>query len=115
MDTLLVITHAPDQAVAQSLAEALVTRRLAACVNMLAPVRSVYHWQGALETAQEVPLLIKTTSAQYASVQQAIVELHPYELPEVIAVPIVRGLPAYLDWVAAETGGGSASGITGRA
>ncbi len=115
MDTLLVITHAPNQAAAQSLAQALITRRLAACVNVLAPCRSVYHWQGAVESAEEVPLLIKTTSAQYESLQRAIVELHPYELPEVIAVPVIRGLPAYLEWIAAETNSGLASGVAGQA
>jgi periplasmic divalent cation tolerance protein len=104
MDTLLVFTNAPDQATAQRLAQELIARRLAACVNLLAPCRSVYHWQGAVETAEEVPVLIKTTSAQYENLQKAIIELHPYELPEIIAVPVARGLPAYLNWIAAETG-----------
>jgi periplasmic divalent cation tolerance protein len=109
MDALLVFTHLPDRAAAEQLAHALVERRLAACVNIMAPCRSVYHWQGAIETAEEVPLMIKTTSARYAGLQQAIAELHPYELPEVIAVPLAHGLPAYLDWVAAETGGVASS------
>lgn len=115
MDTLLVLTHVPDQATAQRLAHELVARRLAACVNMLSPCSSVYHWAGAIETADEVPLLIKTTAARYASLEKAIVELHPYELPEILAVPIALGLPAYLAWVAAEAGADSASGFAGRA
>jgi periplasmic divalent cation tolerance protein len=104
MDTLLVITNLPDRAAAEQLARALVERRLAACVNIMASCRSVYHWQGAIETAEEVPLMIKTTSERYAALQQAIVDMHPYELPEVIAVPLAHGLSAYLDWVAAATG-----------
>ena len=100
---LLVLTNLPDRASAEKLAETLVERKLAACVNILAPCRSVYRWQGALERAEEHPVLVKTTPERYAAVERAIVESHPYELPEVIAVPIERGLPAYLDWVAAET------------
>jgi len=103
MDTLLVITNLPDRAGAERLARILIERRLAACVNVLASCRSVYHWKGAVETAEEVPLFIKTTAAQYAALERTIVEEHPYELPEVIAVPLDRGLPAYLEWVAGET------------
>jgi periplasmic divalent cation tolerance protein len=105
MDTLLVITNLPDRAGAERLAAMLIERRLAACVSVLAPCRSVYHWNGAVETAEEVPLLIKTTAARYAALERAIVDGHPYELPEVIAVPLGRGLPAYLEWVAGETRG----------
>jgi len=101
--TLLVITSVPDEASAQALAQTLVTERLAACVNVLAPCGSVYRWQGRIETAQEVPLLIKTTTARYAALEAAIRARHPYELPEIIAVPIAHGLPDYLRWVAAET------------
>ncbi len=103
MAALLVITNLPDLASAEKLAQALVEKRLAACVNMLAPCRSVYRWQGAVETAVEHPLLIKTTAARYEAVEGAIRSLHPYELPEIVAVPVAAGLPAYLDWVAAET------------
>jgi periplasmic divalent cation tolerance protein len=103
MDILLVLTMVPDQAIAQKLAKELVGRRLAACVNLLAPARSVYRWQGTVESADELPVLIKTTGRQYATLEKAILELHPYELPEIIAVPVTQGLPAYLDWVAAET------------
>jgi len=100
---LLILTNLPDEAAAQALAAALVTERLAACVNVLAPCRSVYRWQGKVEHAQEVPLLIKTTAARYKALEAAIRARHPYELPEIIAVPIAHGLPEYLNWVAAET------------
>lgn len=101
--TLLVLTNLPDQASARALAATLVTERLAACVNVLAPCRSIYRWQGAIESAEETPLLIKTTSERYAALEAAIRARHPYELPEIIAVPIAQGLPEYLGWVAAET------------
>jgi periplasmic divalent cation tolerance protein len=115
MDTLLVFTNLPDRAAAEQLAQVLVERRLAACVNLMAPCRSVYHWQGATETAEEIPLLIKTTGAQYASLQQTIVDMHPYELPEIIAVPVTRALPAYVAWVAQVTGEPPASKAAGVA
>lgn len=103
MDTLLVFTNLPDAYSAHALAGALVEARLAACVNILAPCRSVYHWQGKTENAEEVPVWIKTTAARYAELEAAIRARHPYELPEIVAVPIERGLPDYLAWVAAET------------
>lgn len=101
--TLLILTSLPDAASAQTLATMLVSERLAACVNVLAPCRSVYRWQGAIESTEEVPLLIKTTAARYADLEAAIRTAHPYELPEIIAVPIAHGLPEYLRWVATET------------
>ena len=100
--TLLILTNLPDAAGAQALAAMLVSERLAACVNVLAPCRSVYRWQDAIERADEVPLLIKTTTARYADLEAAIRAAPPYELPEIIAVPIVHGLPESLGWVAAE-------------
>lgn len=103
METLLVITNLPDAYSAHALAGALVEARLAACVNILAPCRSVYRWQGRTEHAEEVPVLIKTTAARYAALEAAIRARHPYELPEIIAVPIDRGLPEYLAWVDTET------------
>lgn len=95
---------APDEGEANRLAAALIERRLAACVNLLAPARSIYRWRGAIETATEIPMLIKTTAAAYPALEAALRELHPYELPEILALP-ARGLPEYLAWVAAETGG----------
>jgi len=102
-DAIMVITNAPDHGIAMKIAEVLVERRLAACVNVLAACTSVYRWQEAIETAQEVPLLIKTRGALYPEVEAAIRQAHPYELPEIIAVPLVHGLTGYLEWVAAET------------
>jgi len=95
----------PDQATARSLAQALVEARLAACVNVGAAVDSLYHWRGQIETAAEVPVMIKTQRARYPAIESAIRERHPYELPEIIAVPITDGLAPYLQWIAAETAG----------
>jgi periplasmic divalent cation tolerance protein len=99
----LVFTNLPDRESASRLAEALVEQRLAACVNVLGGCTSVFRWEGAIERAEEIPVLIKTRAARYAEVEALIKSLHPYELPEVVAVPVVRGLPDYLDWVTAET------------
>ena len=103
MDTLIVLSNLPDRTAALDLAEKLVQRRMAACVNVLAECTSVYRWRGKIETAAEVPILIKTTAERYPALEQAIRELHPYELPEIVAVPIREGLSGYLQWVAAET------------
>ena len=103
-ETLLVLTNLPDADTAKRIARLLVEQRLAACVNILAPCTSVYRWNGAVETATEVPLLIKTTRARYAELQATLAEAHPYELPEIVAVPLHEGLPAYLAWIGAETG-----------
>ena len=103
MDTLLVFTNLPDRESALGLARALVEARFAACVNVLGGCTSVYRWQGAPETAEEVAVLIKTRSDLYGVVEQAIRARHPYEVPEIIAVPVSQGLPAYLAWVETET------------
>ena len=103
MEAILVITSLPDREAAQQLASRLVKERLAACVNILAPCESVYRWQGQIETAQEITLLIKTLRTHYGKVEKIIRQCHPYELPEIIAVPVTDGLPAYLEWLAAET------------
>ena len=84
-------------------AEALIDQRVAACVNILSPCASVYRWQGKVESTDEIPILIKTQRSHYDRVEQLIKMMHPYELPEVILVPIQNGLPAYLQWIAAET------------
>lgn len=102
-DTLIVITSLPDREAALKLAQTLVEARLAACVNILSGCTSVYRWKSAVEQADEVPVLIKTRAARYPELEAAIRGLHPYELPEVIAVPVVRGLPDYLQWVAEQT------------
>ena len=103
MSMLLVLTNLPDRAAAERLADALLEKRLAACVNILAPCRSVYRWKGEVQHDEEHPVLIKSTAEAYPALESAIRAGHPYELPEIIAVPIERGLPAYLDWVSAET------------
>jgi periplasmic divalent cation tolerance protein len=103
MKPLLVLTNLPDRAAAERLADALIGGRLAACVNILAPCRSVYRWNDAVQHDEEHPVLIKTTEARYAELEQAIRANHPYELPEIVAVPIERGLPAYLEWLGSET------------
>ena len=103
MSALLVFTNLPDRASAEKLAAALVEQRLAACVNVLAACRSVYRWQGAVQQEVEHPVLIKTTRERYAALEAAIRAAHPYELPEIVAVPIERGLPGYLQWVLDET------------
>jgi periplasmic divalent cation tolerance protein len=102
-EILLVITNHPEREGAERLAARLVAERLAACVNLLAPCRSAYRWKGVVEQAEEHPMLIKTTRDRYPALEAAIRSAHPYELPEIIAVPVMAGLPDYLDWVAAET------------
>ncbi|MCL2636116.1 MAG: divalent-cation tolerance protein CutA [Betaproteobacteria bacterium] len=103
MEALLLITNCPDETVANAIALAVVEEKLAACVNLLPRMQSVYRWQGAVESASEIPLLIKTTAERYAALEARIRELHPHAVPEIIAVPIGRGLPAYLNWLAEET------------
>jgi periplasmic divalent cation tolerance protein len=100
---LLVLTTFPQRETAESLARELLAARLAACIHIGATVRSLYHWRGEIEIADETPVAIKTRSALYPQLEAAIRALHPYELPEIIAVPITHGLPAYLAWIAAET------------
>jgi periplasmic divalent cation tolerance protein len=100
---ILVLTNVPDNAVAQSLATAVVEQRLAACVNILPVVQSVYRWQGVVEQASEITLMIKTTQTCYAELEQLIRHLHPYDVPEVIAIPVSAGLPSYLQWIETET------------
>ncbi|MCL1861000.1 MAG: divalent-cation tolerance protein CutA [Proteobacteria bacterium] len=100
-EVLLALTTLPDRASADMLAAQLIEEHLAACVNILAPCGSVYRWQGMVETASEIPLLIKTTRDRYPALEAAVQAMHPYEVPELIALPVACGLPAYLDWVAA--------------
>lgn len=109
MDTLLVFTNLPNRESALALARSLVDAHLAACVNVLGGCTSIYRWQGAIETEEEVPVLIKTRAALYQAVEQAVRAQHPYDVPEIVAVPISHGLPAYIEWVAAETSGAAAS------
>ena len=101
MEIQLIITNLPNRDVALKLATRLVESGLAACVNILAPCTSVYTWQGSLETTEEFPLLIKARILNYDAIEKEIQSMHPYELPEIIAVPLADGLPKYLNWVAA--------------
>jgi periplasmic divalent cation tolerance protein len=103
---LIVMTNMPDAQSAQAMAHSLVEQKLAACVNCLPGVRSVYRWQGAVEEADEITLLIKTTQARCAELETAIRQAHPYDVPEIIAMPVIAGWPSYLDWVVKETGKG---------
>ena len=102
MSTLLVLTNCPDEESANAIALALVEERLAACVSILPRVQSVYRWQGAVESATEIPLFIKSTATNYPALEAAIRDRHPYKVPEIIALAVERGLPAYLDWVTTE-------------
>ena len=99
-DKRIILSTAGSREEAERLAEALVERRLAACVNIIGPMRSVYRWQGAVERADEFLLLIKSTAAQLAAVSAAIKELHSYELPECIELTVTAGSDAYLKWLA---------------
>lgn len=103
MPVVIAFCTCPDTGSAARIAAALVEERLAACVNRLPGVASTYRWLGRIEQADEVLLLIKTTADCLPALRQRLPQLHPYELPELVAVEATGGLPAYLDWVAAET------------
>jgi periplasmic divalent cation tolerance protein len=96
---MVVYCSCPDAGTAQGIARSLVEAGLAACVSVTAPLTSVYRWEGRTEVAQEVLMLVKTTRQRYAELEQAILAAHPYELPEIIALPVTAGLQGYLDWV----------------
>ena len=96
---LLVLTTFPDGVQAREIAGRLVDERLAACVSLLPAVESHYDWDGERQRATEVPAMIKTTEEAYPLLEARLGELHPYEVPEIIALPVASGLPAYLDWV----------------
>lgn len=102
-DVVIVMTSLPDREAAKRLALLLVERGHAACVSILADCMSVYRWEGSIETASEVPLLIKTTASAYPRLEKEIRSNHPYALPEILSVPVGSGLPAYLEWVAEQS------------
>ena len=102
-DVLLVLTTVPDVATARDIANALVGNGLAACVTALPAATSTYHWQGIVERAEEIPLMIKTTRARLDALTEALRRQHPYEVPEILALPVEAGLPAYLAWVTETT------------
>lgn len=95
----IVLTACPDAETAGRIARALVEERLAACVNILPPMRSVYRWKGQTEEASELLLVIKCSAARFPALRDRLRALHPYELPEIVAVPILDGLPEYLAWI----------------
>jgi len=100
---MLLISTFPDRASAEGFARTLVEARLAACVNLLAPCASVYRWNENVETAEEIPVLIKTRANLYPEVERELRRLHPYEVPELLSLPVQAGLPAYLQWLEAQT------------
>jgi periplasmic divalent cation tolerance protein len=102
-DVMLILTTVPDAEAARRVADALVGERLAACVTVLGAARSTYRWQGAVESAEELPLLLKTTAARWPALRERLRALHPYEVPEMLALRAADGWPAYLDWVRAQT------------
>jgi periplasmic divalent cation tolerance protein len=95
----LMFCTCPDEAIAQRIADALIKERLAACVSLMPGITSIYHWNGQIQSDPEVLVLIKTIEARVAALTERLRELHPYEVPEIIAVPITEGLPDYLSWI----------------
>ncbi len=98
-DVVLVLSNAPDQLLAKRIAHMLVEEGLAACVNLGAAYLSMYMWEGRLESADEVPLTIKTTQAAVPALTARLAELHPYDVPEIVVIPVTGGAPSYLNWV----------------
>lgn len=96
---LVVLCTVPSAEVGTTLGKALVERRLAACVNLLGPIRSFYRWEGAVHDDPEHQLVIKTTRDRFDDLRDAIGELHPYDVPEILALPVVAGSPSYLEWL----------------
>lgn len=103
LDVFLVLTTIPGDLDVDELARPLLEARLAACVNVLPPMRSIYRWQGAIETAEERQVIVKTTRARLGAVQAELSARHPYDVPELLVVPVAGGGEAYLRWVRAET------------
>lgn len=102
-DYQIVFCTCPDLSSAEHIAQTLIEQQLAACVNLIPGLRSMYRWQGKIEQAEECLLLIKTHHSRYAALEQAIVSAHPYELPEIVAVSLDNALPGYLTWIAQNT------------
>ena len=103
MTAISVYITAPTDAEAHTIAEALVKERLAACANILAPMRSIYHWQGRVEEEVETALIIKTREELFSAVEARVRELHSYDTPCIVALPIHLGYQPYLDWILEET------------
>jgi periplasmic divalent cation tolerance protein len=103
-DAMLVLTTLPNSDTAAEVAKKVVGEKLAACANILPALRSIYRWEGKVQDENEVLVLLKTRQPLYQRLKERILELHPYDLPEVIAIPVEQGHQAYLDWIASETG-----------
>jgi periplasmic divalent cation tolerance protein len=102
MDAVLVLTTVPSADVGEQIARALVEGRLAACVNILPPMVSIYRWKGEVQRDSECQLVIKTSPARVDALQERLADLHPYDLPELIVIPVEGGDPAYLAWIEGE-------------
>jgi periplasmic divalent cation tolerance protein len=98
---IVVLCTCPDKVTAESIANKLIEQKLAACINILPGIRSIYRWQDSIEQADEYLIIIKTNQAMYAPLESAIRTHHPYEIPEIIALPVEQGLPEYLTWITA--------------
>lgn len=107
---VLVFTNAPDVATAEAIARAAVEQRAAACVNVLAPCQSIYRWQGELQEEPEIPMIMKTTRQRLDALEELVARLRPYDVPEFVAVPASRCLPAYAAWAWAQTSPAAAAG-----
>ena len=99
LQPVVIFVTCPTSAVARRVATQLVTRRLAACVNLLPSIESVFQWNGKVDRCREWLLLIKTTAGRFEALRRAVIELHPYEVPEVIALPLTAGHQPYLEWI----------------
>lgn len=95
----MVLCNVPDAEIALRIAQVLIKEKLAACVNILSPCQSLYHWEGTIQSSQETPLLIKTTNTCYQALETCIVGLHPYSMPEIVAIPITHASSIYLNWI----------------
>ncbi len=103
MNTVIILTTYPDTGLAQQAARTLVDRRLAACVNLLPEMTSIYSWKGNLETGQELQLMIKTRRSLFSEVRDFILDHHPYDLPEILCIPVLAGSEDYLNWIETTT------------
>jgi periplasmic divalent cation tolerance protein len=104
LSPLIILCTCPDLATAERIAETVVGERLAACVNIVPGLTSIYYWEGQIQRDAELLLLIKTRQEIYPLLEARIRQLHPYQIPEIIALPIQTGAAAYLDWIADNTG-----------
>jgi periplasmic divalent cation tolerance protein len=108
-EILLAISTFPDAELARRVSRQLVERNLAACANIGGAVESIYHWEGKIEEAQETMVFFKTTRSRFSEFQDALRSMHPYEVPEIVALKIEGGLPRYLAWVASSCEAGEST------